>query len=233
MKELKSFIRSYLPFIIPLRRYISRFILRMQSPHKTFTTIYQENRWKDGDALSGPGSNLAQTQAIRRAMPILLSDIQCRSLLDIPCGDFYWMSKIDLDLQYFGADIVAGIIAGNQRMYARDNRQFIQLNIITDPLPKVDLIFCRDCLVHFSFAHIQDALKNIKSSGSTYLLTTTFTNRASNFDIVTGEWRTINLQRPPFNFPFPLQLIDEQCTEGDGAYADKALGLWKIADLLG
>ena len=233
MDRLKSFIRSYLPFIIPVRRFVLGFILRMQPPDKTFTAIYRTNRWKDKDSRSGPGSNLSQTEAIRQALPVLLKGIQCASLLDIPCGDFYWMSKIDLDLQYIGADIVADIIATNRSIYARDNRRFVQLNIISDPLPKVDLIFCRDCLVHFSYAHIFTTIKNMKSSESTYLLTTTFTNRTNNIDIATGEWRTINLQRPPFNFPPPLQLIDEQCTEGNGAYADKALGLWKIADLPG
>jgi hypothetical protein len=205
----------------------------MRPPDKTFTAIYRANRWEDKDSRSGPGSNLTQTEAIRQAIPVVVKSIHCASLLDIPCGDFYWMSKIDLDLQYIGADIVTDIIASNQSIYARDNRRFVQLNIISDPLPKVDLIFCRDCLVHFSYAHIFDTIKNMKSSGSTYLLTTTFTKRTNNVDIGTGAWRTIDLQRPPFNFPPPLQLIDEQCTERNGAYADKALGLWKIADLPG
>ena len=35
----------------------------------------------------------------------------------------------------------------------------------------------------------------------------------------------------PFNFPPPLRLVNENCTEGDGAYGDKCLGLWRLADL--
>ena len=31
--------------------------------------------------------------------------------------------------------------------------------------------------------------------------------------------------------PEPLDVIVEGCTEVGGAYADKALGLWRIADL--
>lgn len=231
MERLLSFARSRFPFIFAFRRFVINSIWNLQSPAKKFTTIYRENRWKDTDSRSGPGSNLAQTAAIREAIPLLVQGLRCQSLLDIPCGDFHWMSEIEWDIEYIGADIVAGLIQENQRMYGRANRNFIQLNIISDQLPQVDLIFCRDCLVHLSNAHILDTIKNIKSSGSTYLLTTTFTNRSSNDNIETGDWRPINLQRPPFNFPPPLQLIDEKCTEANGAFSDKALGLWRMNDL--
>lgn len=35
----------------------------------------------------------------------------------------------------------------------------------------------------------------------------------------------------PFMLPNPLELIIEGCTEDNGAYEDKSLGLWKIADI--
>ena len=35
----------------------------------------------------------------------------------------------------------------------------------------------------------------------------------------------------PFHLPAPEGLLVEGCLEGGGAYADKALGLWRIADL--
>jgi hypothetical protein len=60
------------------------------------------------------------------------------------------------------------------------------------------------------------------------LLTTTFPEHDQNSDIVDGDWRLLNLQRAPFLFPGPLRLINERCTEADGAYDDKSLGLWRI-----
>ena len=30
-----------------------------------------------------------------------------------------------------------------------------------------------------------------------------------------------------------MQLFEEGCTEDDGKYADKSLGLWRLADLAG
>jgi hypothetical protein len=74
-------------------------------------------------------------------------------------------------------------------------------------------------------------LKNILASDSTWLLTTTHTARDTNADIITGRWRGLNLCRPPFDFPEPHRLINEQCSEENKAFQDKSLGLWKIEEL--
>jgi hypothetical protein len=105
------------------------------------------------------------------------------------------------------------------------------LTLFASKLPTVDLIFCRDCLVHFSFDDIRRALQNICRSGSAYLLTTTFTEQRQNQDIVTGQWRQLNLELEPFSLPKPLSLINEDCTEGEGKFADKSLGLWRIEEI--
>ena len=107
----------------------------------------------------------------------------------------------------------------------------MKIDLIKDALPDADILHCRDCLVHLSYSDILEAIKNIKRSNISYLLTTTFSECEMNQDIVTGDWRIINLEKAPFNFPTPLKLINEKCTEGDGTYADKCLGLWKISDL--
>jgi len=79
--------------------------------------------------------------------------------------------------------------------------------------------------------NIFQALSNLRRTGANYLITTTFLGDRSNEDIRTGEWRALNLQRPPFQLPAPLALIDERCHHTDGIYADKRLGLWRFADL--
>jgi hypothetical protein len=73
----------------------------------------------------------------------------------------------------------------------------------------------------------------MKRSGAPYLLTTTFTERVYNEDNLTGQWRMRNLQRSPFDFPEPLEILNEGCTQYDGQYADKSLALWRLADLPG
>lgn len=170
-----------------------------------------------------------QTEIIRSEIPRLLSEFEIQSMLDVPCGDFHWMQKIVLPIdRYLGADILPEIISRNQSLFASSQRRFQVLNILRDRIPRVDLILCRDCLVHFSFKDIRKAIRQLKKSEANYLLTTTFPGR-DNFDIITGEWRPLDLQRPPFSWPCPIRLINEGCTENKGIYADKSLGLWKLA----
>lgn len=62
-------------------------------------------------------------------------------------------------------------------------------------------------------------------------MTTTFPDEPKNEDIATGEWRAINLTKPPFSLPKPEQLLPEGQAHLKGQRADKMLGLWRIADL--
>ena len=149
-------------------------------------------------------------------------------MLDIPCGDLHWLNQVDLGVSYTGADIVPDIVESNRQKYTTPNRQFLCLDATTSPLPQADVILCRDCLVHLSFANIHRALSNFRASGSRYLLMTHFYDVTVNRDIADGDWRPLNFTLEPFKFLAPLQLIVENCIEGDGAYRDKALGLWEL-----
>lgn len=102
---------------------------------------------------------------------------------------------------------------------------------MTGPLPKVDLIFCRDCLVHFSFQDIHTAISQIIKSGSRYVLTTNFPLENFKLDIHTGDWRPVNLEVAPFRFPKPILIINEGCEEEGGIYDDKSLFLWEVSTL--
>jgi hypothetical protein len=133
--------------------------------------------------------------------------------------------------EYVGADLLPSLINGHQARYGDERHRFMTLDIRVDVLPCADLLLCRDCLVHLSFEDIVLALKNIKRTSISYLLTTTFPDCDRNEDVVTGDWRVLNLERPPFSFPAPLRLLNERCTEGDGIFSDKSLGLWLVQDL--
>jgi hypothetical protein len=207
-------------------------VLGSKTNCEVFTEVYANGLWGIRESRSGTGSNLEQTKTIREQLPALIRDLGVRKLLDVPCGDFYWLKEVELGLdEYTGGDIVQELIEENQKTYNGPGRKFMVLDVIEDKIPRVDLVFCRDCLVHFSFRDISSALDSIKKSSSTYFLTTTFRGRDENEDIYTGQWRPLNLQQPPFNFPEPLNLINENCTLGNGLFADKCLGLWKLSDL--
>lgn len=200
---------------------------------KTFTEIYKGNHWESSESISGSGSEIIQTKSLIKDLDKLIADMNFSSILDLPCGDFNWMQKVNLSkIDYIGADIVNELVMNNNRLFKeKDNIQFKTINLITDPLPKSDLIIVRDCLVHLSFKDIIKVIKNIKSSRCKYLLSTTFTNHEHNFDITTGDWRPLNLEKKPFNFSCPIVIINENCTEQNGKYKDKSLALWDITKI--
>lgn len=213
-------------------RYVQGWPLMFKSQREIFENIYQTNLWGDASSRSGPGSNLVQTAQIRQDIPRLLKQYGVKTLLDLPCGDFHWMKELDLPLeQYTGADIVEAIVKDNQSKYGSDKRKFIHLDILNDDLPQADLMLCRDLFGHFSFKDIKTAVNSIKRSGSKYLLTTTYVDTKVNEHIFTGLFRPINLEKPPFNFPKPVDLIIENCTEDVHLLKDKSLALWRIKDL--
>ena len=200
-----------------------------------FKEIHRSKRWGGFDSFSGPGSSLDQTATIREQIPVLVEELDVRTFLDIPCGDFYWMKEVKLGVDlYIGADIIGEAIDSNAREYGALGdcaRVFCRLDITRDQLPQVDMVFCRDCFVHLCFDDILRAIRNIKKSNSKYLLTTTFTGLREAVDIVTGRWRPLNFQLPPFSFPDPIKVIVENCTENEGIYSDKSLALWQVPDL--
>ena len=197
-----------------------------------FTAIYHTNAFGSEESRSGKGSNLAQTERIRQLLPRLLRDFKVSAMLDAPCGDFNWMRHADLPIaDYVGVDVVEELIAKDNELFGTKSRRFFRMDIIEDSLPQTDLIFCRDCLVHLSHGQAIRVLRNFKRSGARYLLTTTFPGTQTNRDLGREIWRPLNLQREPFNLPTPHALINEGCTEDEGAYADKSMGLWALQEL--
>ena len=206
--------------------------LRLRSTEDVFSEIYAGNKFCGKESISGPGSSIHRTRVLISELPKLFDAFGIRTILDIPCGDFNWMKHVSMEtINYTGADIVADLIQKNKQKYEKENIQFCKLNLIKDKLPKVDLVLCRDCLVHLSFEDTFEALRNVCASESTYLLATTFTGRQRNHDIATGQWHSLNLEIAPFMLPPRLKTINEKNTENGGAYKDKSLGLWRVADI--
>lgn len=218
---------------------------KLPTSRSVFEEIYQSNFWGSAESRSGPGSELASAENVMRELPILLRELGVRTMLDLPCGDFNWMNHTDLgDVSYTGADVVEAIIDVNNRKYSAENRTFLNVDLLKDALPKVDLVLTRDCLFHFSVKDVFTALNAIVDSGSTWLLTTTYSYRGfrRNSDIVTGGWTAINLEMAPYYLPPPRRIIIEAAPNLSVRYmtaagevikpqSDRCLGLWLVADV--
>jgi hypothetical protein len=206
--------------------------VKPDSMRSRFRRVYKEGLFSGGESQSGQGSGLIQTERIREEIPRMLERLGADSLVDAPCGDFFWMKEVCLPVQrYVGIDVVPELIRANRLQFGSVHRSFLEMNIIEEVVPCADIILCRDCFVHLTFEQCFRIIDNFKRSGSTYLLTTTFTDRTVNRDLDDGFWRTLNLEVPPFDFPHPESVIVEGCTECDGAYTDKSLGLWRLKHL--
>lgn len=223
--NVKLLIKSSFPRAVAAYRQ-ARQKLQQPSLKTVFSEIYHSNTWNDSESVSGRGSTLARTAVIRSELPGLLKRLNATSMFDAACGDFNWMQHVALDqIHYTGADIVPELIARNQQLYGRANREFITADISAGPLPRADVILCRECLIHLSFQRIDRVLSRFRKSGAQYLLCTTHTTIQENIDCDDGGWRSLNLQLPPFNFPTPLELIVEDADAG------KCLGVWQLNKL--
>jgi hypothetical protein len=135
---------------------------------EVFREIYLRNAWGGVESVSGTVSDSAQTQVIEQRLPQLWQEYGIRHLVDVPCGDFQWMTRVVPHLLgYVGLDVVPELIAQNAA-YESAHVKFIHADIISPPIPRGDMILCRDCLVHLPFKEVHLAIENLKRSGSTY-----------------------------------------------------------------
>jgi hypothetical protein len=166
MRRISQFKQSLIQRIPVLGR-LQRALYRYKPYRCKFRTYYLDRAWGDGESVSGPGSSLAATAAIRRALPDILRQFEIRSLIDAPCGDFHWMKEVDLSgVDYLGIDIVKELVDANSERYARHGVRFVCRDLISDPIGHADLIICRDCLFYFTNSYIKRSTLNFKKTGS-------------------------------------------------------------------
>jgi hypothetical protein len=215
-----------------LRRYpsarhlVSRAVFSPLSRRKRFQLIWAFDLWGGGASRSGRASSLDATRRLRAGLPSTLTKLGVTTLLDVPCGDFNWMSEVDLgDVTYVGIDIVPQIVERNRSHFGESpRRRFLVGDVTSDALPRADAVLCRDLLPHLSFRDALRALSRIRGSGARWLLSTTFPYVERNYDVVTGDFRAINLERRPFSLPSPRWTIDDRVTDD----TERLLGVWDI-----
>jgi SAM-dependent methyltransferase len=239
MKKLLKKISRLVKCILPSTLYIALYRLvwsylcnkdnfLLKDSAESFTDIYKNNYWNSQESVSGGGSTIESTITIREQLPLLINKYAIRSMLDVPCGDYNWMKEVPKACDYIGGDIVAEVVANNQKLYASDKVRFAQIDITKDVLPKVDLIFCKDCLQHLSYKSVTAAINNFKNSGSKYLLVTSYPLTWRNHDIHNGDYRSLNLRKKPFYLPKPILKIREK-SKAMGVGPDKTMYLYELA----
>ncbi|AIM49894.1 methyltransferase [Mycobacterium phage Ariel] len=174
-------------------------------------------RFSVNETPNGPGSFLKHTEHVRAELPDLLAKYGIASMLDVPCGTWNWLRHVELpeNLTYTGWDIEEEFVVSNQ---AEFGHRFECVNVLTvDRVPTVDLILCRDFLIHLPNEAALEVLEKFRASGSRYLLSTThprFVNDRpcppEGHDDRPGYWcHPINLEAEPFNLTGRTAAIKE------------------------
>ncbi len=193
-----------------------------------FVQAFDQNVWRDGESVSGPGSTLGYTSELRATLPAMIRALGCRSMLDAPCGDFNWMQAVDLtDIAYTGADIVPSMIEGLRRGHPQ--HRFACLDITRDPLPTADFVLIRDVLFHLSNVDVVRVLENFVQSGSGWLATSHSFNVVEMVDAVSEPttFRPVNLTAPPFHFGQPDHVLKDYAP----GFLPRWLGIWPRATI--
>lgn len=190
MREGKGNIEEYKP-----TRFERLFTAHVYSPYTEHTRC-------------GPGSSMEYTESIRKNLVPFFKKHNINSILDCPCGDCHWMNALNLEgIKYIGGDVVDAHLASNEALYP--NKQFIHIDITEDPLPTSDLLFCRDCLFHFSKNDKLLALHNFIKSDIKYIMISNYPNCKVNVELNSGDFKEINWAIEPFNFDKPLDILDD------------------------
>lgn len=160
---------------------------------------------------SGVGSTLKNTARLRNALPRVFETYNVTTFFDAPCGDWFWMREVDLSgIKYIGADIAPSIVEANVSEYGdRSGVSFEVVDITSDPLPKADMMLCRDCLFHLKFWLRWKFFENFAASEIPYLMLTMHHVPENKRLTENGGFRPFNPTKAPFNLPAPLELIPE------------------------
>jgi hypothetical protein len=179
-------------------------MLKLKDQKEKFSEIYKNNFWSSSESVSGEGSEIAYTEPLRKWLISTIQTLKVKDFVDAPCGDFNWMKYVvpNVDINYIGLDIVDSLISKNKLEYVSSKLDFRVANICKDALPACDIIMVRDCLFHLSYEDINNFLHNLATTDYKYLLTTTHKVEGDfkNSNIITGDFRIIDLFSEPFYF---------------------------------
>lgn len=202
--------------------------LSLETRQDRFRRYALLNKWKNKESVSGPGSTLAYTARLRKALPLVFDEFSIKTVLDAPCGDYNWMRLLERSgVQYIGGEIVPELVDANNARYRDEVTRFIYCDIVEDELPAVDLWICRDTLFHFSYTDVFKTLDNLFRSEIKYFLATHCPGQLENSDIRTGSCFSRNLVGQPFCFPEPHLWLEDGIEGGPR----RQMGLWEVKAL--
>jgi len=168
-----------------------------KNEYEVFNNIYNKGGWDNVG--SGSGSLVKNnSEYITLLHKIIDYTPNINSIVDIGCGDWKIMKELNIKKSYIGLDCSDVIINKNIKKYEKDNIKFKHSNAVLDELPDGDLCIIKDVLQHLPFSDINTILNKIKKF-KYCVITNDYVEKNSNKDIITGNYRSLNILLDPFN----------------------------------
>ena len=234
-------------------------------PSSGFDRVYAEKVWGKSGGGSGPGSSQLSTRRLSTALAVFVVSHGIDTFLDAACGAMEWM-PVTLEvidelrevnglakrpasppLNYTGTDIVGALIERHEKTLrpGHPHWRFIHADMTDPGYPELvgahDLVMARDVFFHLSSDKVLAALRNLKRTGSRWLLATHTPHLVQkNSDLPTskpfgkelneGGVRGLNLHTAPYNLPKSEWDITEHdyTDSGRRIRRTKKLSLWRL-----
>lgn len=179
---------------------------------KIFENIYEKQIWNNGNInipLSGPGSSIENTKECSQILDDFIYNNDCKSVLDLGCGDLTWISKTkffnDSNIKYTGIDIVENLINSHLKNYP-ENMFLCQDLIHYNNIDFNSIIVLRDIIFHLKNDEILSIFKNIKNKFK-YILITSCKNNINTDIFDKSHFSQKNIHNEPFNISNNFEII--------------------------
>lgn len=217
-----------------------------------FNRVADSSMWSSAASgtISGLGSLVSTTSAVRRCLDQWIAKYDIRSVLDVPCGDANWQGLIPAlrRVEYIGGDIALASLRRARERPRNSNFSFVFTDVVSFPVLRAyDLVIFRDVLGHLPYDEAMTALRNFKNSGSKYIMLGYATDRDDNVlnntegrvDQSGVRYGFEDVRTQPFNFAEALETCPcypnarMNIKKRSGAPAQTCVnGLFALADAL-
>jgi hypothetical protein len=219
--RIKNLVKTVLSQLLFYRIFVAKAKQRKtqfgsMTVQEVFTEIYENGLWGSSKKSTQPffSGRGTHDESIARVyvdqVCAFLHSLNYKpDVVDLGCGDFFIGSQIrPMCGRYIAADIVPPLIEFNRKKYAALAVDFRVLDLISDELPKAEIVFIRQVLQHLSNEQVSLLMPKLKPSFK-YLLLTEHLPSSKYFvpnldkptgpDIRLGVESGIVLTEPPFN----------------------------------
>jgi SAM-dependent methyltransferase len=173
-------------------------LLALDPAEMVFTDIYDRDCWGG----SGTGSQIENARGYVALVQEFLKEKGIETVTDVGCGDWQFSQYINWDqVQYTGYDVVKSVIEKNQIAFGKSWIRFVQANAINENLPQADLLLCKDVLQHLPYEDIWKLIHQLHKFKHCFITNDVNpdTLTCNNCDIKRGDYRVLDLTKPPFN----------------------------------